>query len=202
LKITKPLEGVRYQNTTEEMPIWFFEGVELPEIDFDSLNWKNSHGRQLYEDDRYKKREVAEWTSNNKNPAAIAIFNAIESVVTEIEKNYPAENLELIWPIDTWKRSSYVDIKNDHDGFWMGEHLDNRNVKWTCIMNLEDNEDSTRFHLDYFNEDAVEGREKEFYAPTKKGSGVFYFNHHALLHSIGPTSGKDRYIAFQMNLVK
>jgi len=203
LKITRPLKNIRYKSAPEEIPLWFFEDVDLPAVDYSKLNWESSRDSSLLVDEIYNKRDVAPWGLNETNPDVIQIRDIVDSIIGEIEKNHSTNNLEIIWPMSTWNPCGCIDIKNDREGFNMGKHLDNRNIKWTFIMNLEDNEESTIVHLDYFDaKDVTAARLKNsIHSPRKRGSGLMFFNHQAMLHSIGSISSHNRYIAFQMNTV-
>lgn len=175
------------------LPLWFIEDLPLPKIDYGSLKWENIRGGfSLLESEIYSKRDRASSVNNEDHPKILEIRNTINQLFDEMEKTCDCETLKTDWPINTWKRDEnfYFDIKKDSAGFEMGPHLDNRNTKWSLILNLEDNTCSTEFH--------IKGS-PSFSGPTKRGSGVFYFNHHELLHSIKVDS--TRYIVFNMNMI-
>ncbi len=193
MKITKPFQDYRAKYSQEELPVWFFEDCELPNIDFNNLSWTDEFNQEkLLSYSIYKKRLVARWVDNFERNEFSILTPYVKNIIESIRDTSPIEKLETQWPYDTWNMDSfYFDIKKDVEGFHMGPHLDNRNIKWTFIMNMEDNPNSTTF---YINNKVVQG-------PNKRGSGVFYFNHHELLHSIGPIKS-DRFILFYMNVVK
>jgi hypothetical protein len=192
MKITKPFADYR-TNAGQELPLWFIEDCQLPDIDYNSLLWTDEFNSGiLLNETIFKKRIMTPWDENQKNPTFISLGPIVKNIISTIRDNHPIENLEEQWPFDTWNlQNFYYIIKKDTEGFVMGPHLDNRNTKWTFIMNLEDNPNSTTFYVDG----------KTVQGPAQKGSGVFYFNHHELLHSIGPIL-RDRFTLFYMNLVK
>jgi hypothetical protein len=184
---------MNFHRPISNLPLWIIEDVPLPKMDYDSLKWENIRGGfSLLESEIYSKRDIASSDNNEDHPKIVEIRNTIHQLFDEIEKTCDCETLKTEWPINTWKRDEnfYFDIKKDSAGFEMTPHLDNRNTKWALILNLEDNTCSTEFHI----------KDKpSFSGPTKRGSGVFYFNHHELLHSINVDS--TRYIVFYMNIV-
>jgi hypothetical protein len=184
---------MNFHRPISSLPLWIIEDVPLPKMDYDSLKWENIRGGfSLLESEIYSKRDRASSTNNEDNPKIVEIRNTIHLLFDEMEKTCDCETLKTEWPINTWKRDEnfHFDIKKDSAGFEMTPHLDNRNTKWALILNLEDNTCSTEFHIK---------DEPSFSGPTKRGSGVFYFNHHELLHSINVDS--TRYIVFYMNIV-
>jgi len=192
MKISKPFADYRTR-FLEELPIWFFEDCQLPNVDYNNLIWTaECNAGELLDDPIYKKRLVARWEQNYTNPIFVSLEPVVKNIIENIKNTCPIESLSQQWPYNTWDlKNFYFVVKKDIEGFQMDNHLDNRNIKWTFIMNIEDNIDSTTF---YVNERTVKG-------PTQKGSGVFYFNHHELLHSIGPIQ-KDRFILFYMNVIQ
>lgn len=190
MKITKPFQNFK-PRTLPELPIWFFEDVEIPDLDFDSINWDNLNKTELTSDKIYESRMIAIWGKDENYKKFSDMRNITRNIIQEIKENHPRKGVSIIWPINTWVDSNpYIHVKRDLDGFHMGPHLDNRNTKWTLIMNLKDNNNGTRFHI---GNDIVTG-------PTTKGSGVFYFNQEDLWHSIGPVEG-TRYILFHTSIL-
>lgn len=174
------------------LPLWFFDGLDLPQVDYDSLVWENIRGGTLLDDEIYSKRDRAPSFNNEDKPEIPQIRKVIRDLLKNLESDSDCETLYRDWPINTWKIDDnfIFDIKRDLPDFNMGVHLDNRNIKWTLIINLEDNTTSTKFHLP---------GKQEFTGPTKRGSGLFYFNNHELYHSIEVTD--LRYIIFYMNVI-
>lgn len=198
MKVTKPFEGYRYIGGIQEVPCWFFEGVEVPDIDFDDLVWNCNKGNLLQDEDNYSLRYTADFSNTVNQPIMAGLRSIMDSVIENIKENHLTDGFNHHYPLDPWKPFSYYEIKKDLTGFEMGVHLDNRNTKWTFIMNLIDNEESTIFYHNPFK--APWSTHSPIMGPTKKGSGTFYFNHHTILHSVGPIT-KERYILFQQALI-
>jgi hypothetical protein len=185
---------MNFYRPISSLPLWFIEDLPLPEIDYDSLNWENIRDESsLLHSEIYLKRDKAPSAKNEDHPSIVEIRNTIHQMFDEMENSCDCNSiLRWLWPINTWKRDEnfHFDIKKDSAGFEMYKHLDNRNIKWALILNLEDNTCSTEFHIN---------DQPSFSGPTKRGSGVFYFNHHEMLHSISVDS--TRYIVFYMNVI-
>jgi hypothetical protein len=192
LKITKPFEGWKYHGDVNKVPCWFFEGVDVPDIDFDSLKWKSKQGDFLQGSETFALRYEVEDMSDALQRT---LRDLTVSVISEIRENH-SENMgiDILYPIFPWNLTAKVALKKDMKRFHMGKHLDNRNSRFTFIMNLTDNLDGTTFHTENFAEPYNEY--DPVFGPTKKGSGVFYFNHHTLIHDIGPIKSEERYILF------
>lgn len=171
-----------------DLPLWFFEGLSLPDMRYSEYSWKPILGDVLSYDDVYQKREIL--SENMVGDEFTSIRNEIVKLLETLE-NSCDYNIEIDWPINTWYKPEdfTFNIMKDYPGFSMGPHLDNRNIKWTLIINLEDNPTSTEFQLP----------SKNISGPSKRGSGVFYFNHHELYHSISVPG--IRYIIFYMNMI-
>lgn len=200
MKITKPLQHISCRIPEQEIPCWFFEDVDLGDFDLKKINWSSMQGKNvLTQSENYLKREVAFRIDNTKNTAFNYFGPIVQDIVKEIRDHHPSKGLSLDWPMNTWSNDLLegnpekvqYDLKKDIKGFYMGQHLDNRNTKWTMIMNLKDHISSTVIHTD----------EGDIKIPTSKGSGVFYFNHDSLLHSIGPIEDEERFTLFWMNMI-
>lgn len=180
---------IKTRRPDNDLPLCFFEGLTLPNIRYSDYSWKPIHGNVLADDEIYQKREVL--SGNMAGDEFTQIRNEIIKLLEIIENSYDY-NMEAVWPIDPWYKPEdfTFNIIKDYPGFSMSTHLDNRNVKWTLIINLEDNFSCTRFQIP--NRRTISG-------PTKKGSGVFYFNHHELYHSIDVLD--TRYILFYQNMI-
>jgi len=192
IEITKPFEGWKYHGDVGKVPCWFFSGVEVPYIDFNSLDWKTKQGDLLQAGNNFSMRfDVPDMPSELQ----AQLKNLTNSVISEIRENH-SENMgiDLLYPIFPWNLTSKVSLKKDTKRFYMGKHLDNRNARFTFIMNLTDNLDGTTFYPDNFAEPY--NKNNPVVGPTEKGSGVFYFNHHTLIHDIGPIKSEERYILF------
>jgi len=171
-----------------EVPLWFFENVDLPEIDFSILNWNDLKTTLL----QSNQRKIANHSENTDAGIFEKLYTIRNDIIEQIKINHPIYGLVNLWPINTWKTNNSLNITiyKDSNNFYMHPHLDNRNIKSVFIMNLVDNPVSTEFDI----------AGKIIKAPTKKGSGSFYFNHSEIWHSIGPVSS-DRYIFFVEELV-
>lgn len=195
IQVTKPFAGYRYYGDYSQIPCWFFDGVEVPEIDYDELNWNCNQGGLLQNEDNYSLRYTAGSFSNRDNPIINTLKNLTNDIILYIRDNHPIKNLESLYPCNPWKLSNSIEIRKDLEGFKMGRHLDTRQSKWTFILNLNDHNESTIFFNHNFREPF--NSNPPTMAPTKKGSGSFYFNHHTLIHDIGPITSKERYTLFQ-----
>lgn len=195
IQVTKPFAGYRYYGDYSQIPCWFFDGVEVPDIDYDELNWTCNQGGLLQQGKNYSLRYTADSFSNRDNAIIDTLKNLTNNIILYIKENHSIKNLESMYPCTPWKLSNNIEIRKDLEGFRMGRHLDNRNSKWTFILNLNDHNESTIF----FNHNFAEPYKSKppTMAPTKKGSGSFYFNHHTLIHDIGPITSKERYTLFQ-----
>ncbi len=201
MKITKPLQHIETRDPKRPITCWFFEDIDFPDYDYDNdIVWQGSKGQNvLLNNDIFDKRKMALRNDNEDGEIFKELSRLIKTLVLEIKENHPIEGLTYAWPIDTWSESELnnvqhiacFDLKRDSVGFHMGEHLDNRNTKWTLIMNLKDNISSTTIHTD----------QGDLNIPNKKGSGVFYFNHENMYHSIGPVEDIDRLTLFWMKMV-
>lgn len=207
MKVWKPLEGFTPRDNKQDLPCWFFEGVDIPNYDYDTLNWNSIQGEILANEDIYAKREVARYHLNKDNIIFKELKETVRNIIIDLRDNHPIRGLEFSWPIDAWNDNVInvpnsehleIDLKRDNEGFNMGQHYDNRNTKWTMIMNLRDNKESTRFNI---GEALNTGNNEMVYGPKTKGSGLFYFNHRELLHSIGPITENGRLTLFYMNMV-
>ena len=201
MKVTKPLQHIKIRENDQEIPCWFFEDVDLGEFDPTKINWVLMKGENILTDsDNFIKRNVATRPENVNNLEFNYFGPIVQDIVKEIRDNHSSLGLEISWPMNTWSNALldgnpetlYYDLKKDSKGFEMGPHLDNRNTKWTMIMNLKDHISSTVIHTD----------QGDIKIPTSRGSGVFYFNHDSMLHSIGPIQDEERFTLFWMNMIE
>lgn len=200
MKITKPLQHISCRISEQEIPCWFFEDVDLGEFDPTKINWVSMKGQNvLTGSDDYNKRSVATRLENINNSEFNYFGPIVQDIVKEIRDHHPSKGLSLDWPLNTWSNDLLegnpeevqYDLKKDSKGFYMGHHLDNRNTKWTMIMNLKDHISSTVIHTE----------QEDIKIPTSKGSGVLYFNHDLMLHSVGPIEDEERFTLFWMNII-
>ena len=81
MKISKPFADYRTR-FLEELPIWFFEDCQLPNVDYNNLIWTaECNAGELLDDPIYKKRLVARWEQNYTN----SIFVSLEPVVFDLD---------------------------------------------------------------------------------------------------------------------
>jgi len=76
----------------------------------------------------------------------------------------------------------------DQNTYYMHRHVDNRLVFGNFIINLRDNDNSTKFY------DGIRTVESYYSAPTEKGKGVFFLNTEETVHNIIVESDKERSI--------
>lgn len=74
----------------------------------------------------------------------------------------------------------------DQNTYYMGRHVDNRLVFGNFIVNLRDNDNSTKFYH------GIKMTQPYYSAPTEKGKGVFFLNTEETVHSINIESDKER----------
>jgi hypothetical protein len=200
MKITRPLRHITPIDPQRDIPCWFFENLEIEDYDYDSIVWDGIKGKNILTNtDNFSKRQVATHGDNSQTEVFQGLTVVLRKLVLEIKNNHPLRGVEISWPADTWSDRFFenehynipFDLKRDSKGFHMGKHLDNRNTKWTLIMNLKDHISSTVIHTN----------QGDISIPSKKGSGVFYFNHEEMYHSIGPIEDEDRITLFWMNMV-
>lgn len=84
----------------------------------------------------------------------------------------------------------------DQTTYKLGKHVDNRLIIGNFIINLRDNDDSTKFWLSTYSTDSY------YTAPTKKGTGVFFLNTEQTTHSIDIHSEKERSVLMVALTVK
>lgn len=82
----------------------------------------------------------------------------------------------------------HASVVFDQNTYSMGRHVDNRLIVGNFIVNLRDNDNSTRFY------NGVNASESYYSAPTKKGKGVFFLNTEETTHSIDIQSSRERNI--------
>ena len=190
-----------------EQPLWEFYDAEIPDIDYSSYGFKTqaeiSH-LEVLDDDMFNKRMKILGSSLMGDPAYEQIRKINMQVVDEIRSQHKNKNeycrydkngnQYLLYCFNAWDMGPCTpDLIVDKKGFWMGYHYDNRNIKANLFLNLEDNESSTEFLITdeinptKLNEDATIDAQSDpihYKAPSKKGSGYFYFNTNQLWHKI------------------
>lgn len=156
------------------LPLFLFSGADLPNIDLENLCWRNPFNASILMTDEFYKKRTQAYYSENKTDYFNDLVNIMDTIIENCKQKDIPELINL-FPFNTLCTSfRHIAINIDYSGFYMDKHLDNRNVKWTFVMNLDDNSTGTKIHL---GDTTISG-------PTKKGSGVFFFNHHNLWHSV------------------
>ena len=194
MKIVKPFA---------DQPLWEFYDAEIPDIDYASYGFKTqaeiSH-LEVLEGEMFNKRMKISGPSLVGDPAYEEIRKINMQVVDQIRSQHKNKNeysrydkdgnQYLLFCVNAWDMGVCVpDLIVDKKGFWMGYHYDNRNIKANLFLNLEDNESSTEFLItdevrpENFNK-AESNEPVQYKAPSKKGSGYFYFNTNQLWHKI------------------
>lgn len=180
-------------------PLWEFHEVELPDLMFEnhlfSKNNESKYNRdELSKGSVFVKRTKIYGVSQreHKNQSLEILRDVVHEIVRNISVNVSEEmNKKIIdlYCLNPWDmKNAYPDVITDHAGFYMGEHLDNRNVKCNLFLNLENNQSSTEFKIienpNPHNYENYTPAVLEWKAPTQKGSGFFYFNTQSLWHTI------------------
>lgn len=201
MRIVKPFE---------DQPLWEFYDAEIPDIDYASYGFKTQNqisNLEVLDGDMYNKRMKILGRSLLGDPVYEEIRKINMQVVDQIKSQHKNKNeycrydrngnQYLLYCVNAWDMGVCdPDLIIDKKGFFMGYHYDNRNIKANLFLNLEDNESSTEFLItDEINpikltedtEDATIDSPNEpisYKAPSKKGSGYFYFNTNQLWHKI------------------
>jgi len=179
-------------------PLWEFEDVELPELVFDESLFIKKNPKYNRDplsnsevfNERSKIHGVSQYEINNKSLEILR--DVVHNIIRTIRDNASEEANEKVidlYCLNPWDmKDAYPDVITDHAGFYMGEHLDNRNVKCNLFINLENNISSTEFKI-LENPNPHNYKEYipslvEWKSPTQKGAGFFYFNTPELWHTI------------------
>lgn len=195
MKIIKPFS---------DLPLWEFYDVDIPHIDYDSFDFKTI--KELNADNPCLQDDI--YTTRHKckpfgDPSYEKLVKNVHNVINNIKESEGSPNIimldeSLLFSMGAWSfEKNDIDIIIDQQGYFMGYHLDNRNVKANLFLNLEDNESSTEFFItNTFQPDNFDNfipTKTEWTGPTKKGSGYFYFNNSNFWHKIDVTE-KERKI--------
>lgn len=189
MKITQPLEGI---------PIWTFSGLDIPSFPESIVSNRAGYADDVLElqDVKYEKRQIVDVESNSENKKYLQdVLNEIEKAIDNIKAQDLCDKTKKIllddWYGTEWKFSAknmHYEVIIDLQDYYMGWHLDNRKNKSNIICNLEDNNSSTEFLIldapNPKNVDTFIPSKIRWKAPTEKGTGYFWFNHHTLWHQI------------------
>ena len=209
MKIVKPFA---------DQPLWEFYDVDIPDIDYSKYNFKTQaelSNLNVLAGDNFNKRMKVQGTSlrNERDLTYEMLVSEIVKVLLEIKAQNQGKNGDgdnevsrhdengnqfLLYCVDAWNIEKHCvpDLIIDKEGFFMGYHYDNRNIKANLFLNLEDNESSTEFiitnELTPSNFDDFVPTKKYYKGPTNKGSGYFYFNTNQLWHRIEVTEAERK----------
>ena len=186
------MKGEKWSNNTHPLPIWELHDLPVPDISLFNkrtdilLDGQERFVKDLNDPHRYvcvpNEETLLEF---NKQHSIFA--QSISQCLHEIQKkNKDTYTIaELPRKIDLSILANNIDniskgIKyiGDQAGCGMGWHLDNRLATGAMIINLQDNVDSTEFAL------SDEADEALYRGPTKRGTGIFWFNTYATFHRI------------------
>lgn len=181
-----------------DLPLWEFHDVDIPDLEYEKFDFKTlkelNPDNACLQEEIYKRRFKAQ---PRGNPSYDKLILNVENVIHSIRESEGSPNIimvdnSLLYSMGPWFfKKNDMDIIIDKKGYYMGYHLDNRNVKANLFLNLEDNESSTEFaiidQVSTENYDNYTPSKKEWTGPTKKGSGYFYFNYHTFWHRINVT---------------
>ena len=183
MKISQPFD---------DMPLWQFENIDIPELDYSKYTQNSmQNDNSLLNDPKYAKRKKITYIVLNQ----CEDFKQIKMQVIDVIENIKKTNtlpIDILYPIDPWDMIGYpIDIIIDSLPFYMGNHLDNRNIKCNLFLNLQHNISSTEFSIvnqhTPFNTTEFKPSIREWKGPTEKGTGYFWFNCPELWHRINVT---------------
>ena len=97
IQVTKPFAGYRYYGDYSQIPCWFFDGVEVPDIDYDELNWTCNQGGLLQQRKNYSLRYTANSFSNRDNPIIDTLKDLTNNIILYIKENHSIKNLESMY---------------------------------------------------------------------------------------------------------
>lgn len=184
------------------LPIWELHDLPVPDVNLFSnrtdvlLPGQEFLVKDITRPHRYMLVPNEETKTEFKNQHDVFV-NAIAQCLLEIQKQqqYTYNIAELpkstdlsILANNTDNISTGIHYIGDQAGCGMTWHLDNRLLIGTMIINLQDNENSTEFAL------SVDADQPIYQAPTKRGTGVFWFDTYATWHRIVNTA--DRRVSY------
>lgn len=199
IKITKPFDDV---------PMWQFENVIIPDLDYSKydINQVQNDNSILKAEVYSKRKKINAKILNNCSDFKI-IKDQIRNVVEEIENTSHSDDvIDTLYCINPWDMDDYqIDIVIDNFQFFMGDHIDNRNIKCNLFLNLQDNQSSTEFSIvnshTPFNSEEFKPSIRKWKAPINKGTGYFWFNSPEIWHKIHVTD-EERKIAMMGVVIK
>jgi hypothetical protein len=183
MKISQPFD---------DMPLWQFENIDIPELNYSKYPHNSvQNNNSLLDDPKYANRKKI--ISNVLDHCED--FKQIKMQIIDLIENIKKMNtlpIEILYSINAWDMDGYpIDIVIDNSLFFMGYHIDNRNIKCNLFLNLQDNMSSTEFSIvnqhTPFNTTEFKPSIREWKGPTEKGTGYFWFNCPELWHRIHVT---------------
>lgn len=197
IKITKPFYDI---------PLWQFENVTIPDLDYSNYNADQvKNNNATLQADIYSKRKKIDAKYLNNCPDFKLIKDQVKNIVEEIQAS-SEDAIDILYCINPWDMNEYqIDIVIDNSEFFMGDHIDNRNIKCNLFLNLQDNESSTEFSVlnshTPFNTGNFKPSVRYWKGPMKKGTGYFWFNTPEIWHKIQVTD-EERIIAMMGVVIK
>ena len=198
IKITKPFEDI---------PLWQFENVTIPALDYSKYNADQvKNNNATLQHDVYLNRKKIDAKHLNNCPDFKLIKDQVKNTVEEIQASSVDTAIDILYCINPWDMNEYpIDIVIDNSQFFMGDHIDNRNIKCNLFLNLQDNESSTEFSVlnshTPFNTGNFKPSVRYWKGPMKKGTGYFWFNTPEIWHKIQVTD-EERIIAMMGVVIK
>lgn len=199
---------MKFSKPFDDELLWEFDGLEIPEIDFNKFESMSAVNNVMSEN-IYSKRTKYIKKNIERFPEYALILDQVKNLIEKIKADEGTNELysfdsktetkSLLYFINTWDMKGYdLEFIYDKKGFNMNYHIDNRQVKLNLFLNLQDNKNSTEFKiLDQFNPNTIEHNTKldsrYWQGPTHRGSGYLFFNTSDLWHKINVE--EDRYFA-------
>lgn len=188
MKISQPFD---------DMPLWQFENIDIPELDYAKYYHKSGQvDDSLLADPIFSNRKKIEYTVLDQCKDFKQIKMQVIDVIEKIKKanTFP---IHFLYPMDTWNMMGYqIDIVIDNLPFFMDYHIDNRNIKCNLFLNLQNNISSTEFCIlnQHTPQNTTEFKPsiRKWKGPTEKGTGYFWFNCPELWHRISVTENERK----------
>lgn len=147
-------------------------------------------------------RQVCNFSKSKEITTFVSNWNSY--VINKLQDIFYEDEIYSIfktrWPIS---KENFIDTMSMHTAifrdppqFSMGPHLDNQSVVANVIINLKDNDNSTRFH-NYQQHDEI-----VYNASGKTNTGIIFLNTPGSLHSVKNNLTVDRYILYSSVLIK
>lgn len=183
--------------TIDDFPVFELSGVDLPNI---PIGKELAYEENLLSSVSNKRKEIIDIPDNflerwHQHGATIEQFITdpqLQINTPEIGAMWFGKNQKFKWNNDYPPR-----ILLDGGGFYMEPHLDNRDVFAVVIVNLQDNPEGSGTQMISPFERRPSMKDQTVYqGPTKKGTGILFFNNWNTWHRIENNSNKNRLIAY------